>query len=414
MPAVKKTEPLPPRKSDGAATTARFVLAEHDPDDDPAFDPPTAPVSTAAPPQPPQPTTNTTTTTPQPKDKDSANGKDKEKDALAIEVGDLGRIVADECACPRDLTLPKSIITRLAKGVLQPNTQIQANAILALSKSATVFINYLAHHANENTLSAGKKTIMPADVFKAVDETEFGFMRAKLEAEFTTGRNTDKHPFPPLRAEFHETNSAKRSSYRKKVAMAKRGGGSSSGAGSGSADVSMMTMDDSVVSNDASMVSGGPAESGRHETAADDDDDNNNNNNSTTSTTGASGPRPKKPKLGPLRKSFGGSGSAAAADHSKMEVDGEQDEEEEGDEEEEVSDAETVPDESQDEEDEEDEEEEEEEDEDEEEQEEDEDDDEAEDQDDDDEDEDMDEEARERRHGRRHYDEALDDRSEED
>ena len=34
---------------------------------------------------------------------------------------------------------------RLAKGVLPPNTQIQANAILAMSKSATVFINYLAN-----------------------------------------------------------------------------------------------------------------------------------------------------------------------------------------------------------------------------------------------------------------------------
>lgn len=45
----------------------------------------------------------------------------------------------------QDLTLPKSIITRLAKGVLPPNTQIQANAILALSNSTTVFINYLAH-----------------------------------------------------------------------------------------------------------------------------------------------------------------------------------------------------------------------------------------------------------------------------
>lgn len=44
----------------------------------------------------------------------------------------------------QDLTLPKSIITRLAKGVLPPNTQIQANAILALSKSAVVFINHLA------------------------------------------------------------------------------------------------------------------------------------------------------------------------------------------------------------------------------------------------------------------------------
>lgn len=43
-----------------------------------------------------------------------------------------------------DLTLPKSIITRLAKGVLPANTQIQANAVLAMSKSTTVFVNYLA------------------------------------------------------------------------------------------------------------------------------------------------------------------------------------------------------------------------------------------------------------------------------
>lgn len=44
----------------------------------------------------------------------------------------------------QDLNLPKSIITRLAKGVLPSNTQIQGNAVLAMGKSATVFINYLA------------------------------------------------------------------------------------------------------------------------------------------------------------------------------------------------------------------------------------------------------------------------------
>jgi hypothetical protein len=60
------------------------------------------------------------------KDKDSKDSKDK--DATTID----------------DLSLPKSIITRLAKGVLPPNTQIQANAILAMSKSATVFISHLA------------------------------------------------------------------------------------------------------------------------------------------------------------------------------------------------------------------------------------------------------------------------------
>jgi histone H3/H4 len=85
-----------------------------------------------------------------------------------------------------DLTLPKSIITRLAKGVLPPNTQIQANAILALSKSATVFINHLANAANEITLMSGKKTIMPPDVFRALDDVEYGFMRDRLEAEFAS------------------------------------------------------------------------------------------------------------------------------------------------------------------------------------------------------------------------------------
>lgn len=49
------------------------------------------------------------------------------------------------CVTIQELQLPKSIITRLAKGVLPLNTQIQANAILAMTKSATVFINHLAN-----------------------------------------------------------------------------------------------------------------------------------------------------------------------------------------------------------------------------------------------------------------------------
>ena len=62
------------------------------------------------------------------KDKDKEKEKEKDHDKTTIE----------------DLTLPRSIITRLAKGVLPQNTQVQANAILAMSKSTTVFINYLA------------------------------------------------------------------------------------------------------------------------------------------------------------------------------------------------------------------------------------------------------------------------------
>lgn len=43
----------------------------------------------------------------------------------------------------QDLNLPKSIVQRLAKGVLPANTQIQKDALLAMSKSATVFVNHL-------------------------------------------------------------------------------------------------------------------------------------------------------------------------------------------------------------------------------------------------------------------------------
>jgi DNA polymerase epsilon subunit 3 len=39
--------------------------------------------------------------------------------------------------------LPRSIVQRLAKGVLPANTQIHKDAVLAMSKSATVFVNYL-------------------------------------------------------------------------------------------------------------------------------------------------------------------------------------------------------------------------------------------------------------------------------
>ncbi|KXH65725.1 DNA polymerase epsilon subunit D [Colletotrichum salicis] len=170
-----------------------------------------------------------------------------------------------------DLSLPKSIITRLAKGVLPPQTQIQANAVLAMGKSATVFINYLASQcvkplldpseilcpngqqchpgaeaifvryrvkltrivnlsANEITTNAGKKTVSAEDVFKALDDIEFGFLREPLEQEF---------------AKYTQIQNAKRTNYRNKVAAKKGGAGA---AGTASADASLLSNpDDSVM-----------------------------------------------------------------------------------------------------------------------------------------------------------------------
>ncbi|TVY85373.1 DNA polymerase epsilon subunit D [Lachnellula suecica] len=102
-----------------------------------------------------------------------------------------------------DLNLPKSIVTRLAKGVLPPNTQIQGNAMLAMTKSATVFVNYLASHANELAQQEGRKTLAVRDVFAALDDLEFPDWKERLQAEL------DKYT---------EIQTDKRNNYRKKVA----------------------------------------------------------------------------------------------------------------------------------------------------------------------------------------------------
>ncbi|KAF3905471.1 hypothetical protein ABW20_dc0106408 [Dactylellina cionopaga] len=82
-----------------------------------------------------------------------------------------------------DNTLPKTIVTRLAKGNVPSNTQIQKDAVTAFTRSSTVFINYLASAANDITVRNGKKTIMPKDVLEALDFIEFSALKERLAAE---------------------------------------------------------------------------------------------------------------------------------------------------------------------------------------------------------------------------------------
>ena len=55
--------------------------------------------------------------------------------------------------------------------------------MLAMTKSATVFVGYLATHANEYAQAANRKTVAPADVLKALEDLEFGEFRPRLEAQ---------------------------------------------------------------------------------------------------------------------------------------------------------------------------------------------------------------------------------------
>ncbi|PGG96373.1 hypothetical protein AJ79_09613 [Helicocarpus griseus UAMH5409] len=87
---------------------------------------------------------------------------------------------ADSGVNVEDYLLPRSLTQRLAKGVLPPNTSIQKDALLAISKAATVFVSYLSSHANEET---EKKTVTPQDVFAALSEIEFDAFLPRLERE---------------------------------------------------------------------------------------------------------------------------------------------------------------------------------------------------------------------------------------
>lgn len=118
-------------------------------------------------------------------------------------------MVSDEPVAPprdglsvEDLSLPRTMVQRLAKGVLPPNTQIQKDALLAMSKGATVFVNYLTNTSNENAVRGGKKTIQPQDVLDAVKELEFEAFLPRLEAELQ---------------KYNAIQCEKRNSYRKKV-----------------------------------------------------------------------------------------------------------------------------------------------------------------------------------------------------
>lgn len=112
-----------------------------------------------------------------------------------------------------DLNLPKSIVQRLAKGVLPPNTQIQKDALLAMSKSATVFVSYITSCAVEHAERNSKKTVNPKDVFDAMTELEFELFLPRLEAEVT---------------KFTSIQADKRNTYRKKVREEKKAATTSS------------------------------------------------------------------------------------------------------------------------------------------------------------------------------------------
>ncbi|KAI8150156.1 histone-fold-containing protein [Fennellomyces sp. T-0311] len=83
-----------------------------------------------------------------------------------------------------DNELPKANISRVLKSALPPGTALQKEAKVAVSKAATVFINYLSTVANDTAKTANHKTISAPDVFKAMEVLEFDHLIQPLKESF--------------------------------------------------------------------------------------------------------------------------------------------------------------------------------------------------------------------------------------
>lgn len=111
----------------------------------------------------------------------------------------------------QDLLLPRTLVQRLAKGVLPANTSVSKDALLALTKAASVFVSHIASTADERTV---KKTVAPQDVIGAIKECEFDIFAQRVEQELTL---------------WEEVVRGKRRGYREKVKARESGQGAHQG-----------------------------------------------------------------------------------------------------------------------------------------------------------------------------------------
>ncbi|KDQ15695.1 hypothetical protein BOTBODRAFT_285503 [Botryobasidium botryosum FD-172 SS1] len=79
--------------------------------------------------------------------------------------------------------LPRALIIRIAKSVLQDNVKLQKETVIALVKAATVFINYVAATSQDVTHSRSHKTIAASDVLTALSQLGFKAMVPQLNEE---------------------------------------------------------------------------------------------------------------------------------------------------------------------------------------------------------------------------------------
>jgi DNA polymerase epsilon subunit 3 len=91
-----------------------------------------------------------------------------------------------------DFELPKACIMRVIKAALPDNALVNKEAKIVMTKSATVFINYLTATANEFTRSTNKKILSASDIFSALETLEFDEFSDRLRDSLEEYRKIQK------------------------------------------------------------------------------------------------------------------------------------------------------------------------------------------------------------------------------
>ncbi|KAI5953873.1 DPB4 [Candida margitis] len=81
-----------------------------------------------------------------------------------------------------DILFPRTTISKLAKSITsdednQNNMTLAKDSLLALQRSATVFVSYMLFHAKQVSKATGRKTVTAQDIMAALERAEFaGFL----------------------------------------------------------------------------------------------------------------------------------------------------------------------------------------------------------------------------------------------
>lgn len=81
-----------------------------------------------------------------------------------------------------DILFPRSTILKLARSITsdednQNTMTLAKDSLLALQRSATVFVSYMLFHAKQVSKAAGRKTVTAQDMMAALERAEFaGFL----------------------------------------------------------------------------------------------------------------------------------------------------------------------------------------------------------------------------------------------